>query len=291
VAKGEGSPVLPTVALGPYRVTRLIAGGNPIYGYSHFNKLLDRLMTEYYTDEQIVKFLLACEKAGINTWQSNYPESGRRQHAKIREAGCKIQWICLADPGDYGRGANTPEARLAATIKCATEAAKVKPVGIAHHGGVTDKQWRDGKIDLLRDFVNRVHDLGFPAGVSTHVPAVIELLESKGWPIDFYMGCFYRMSRTAQDFREEIGVVPVGETYLSSDPHKMTQALRQAKPPCLGFKILAAGRKCDTPEQVREAFQLAFKNLKPTDATIVGMFPRFTDQISENAQIVREICA
>ena len=30
---------LPTIKLGEHAVTRLIIGGNPMYGYSHFNKL------------------------------------------------------------------------------------------------------------------------------------------------------------------------------------------------------------------------------------------------------------
>ncbi|MGD0923356.1 MAG: hypothetical protein ABSA70_16570, partial [Terriglobia bacterium] len=74
-------------------------------------------------------------------------------------------------------------------------------------------------------------------------------------------------------------------------PERMCQMVRQVKKTCLGFKILAAGRKCDSSEQVREAFKFAFKNIKPTDATIVGMFPRFSDQITENARLVRELAA
>ena len=57
-------------------------------------------MREYFTDEQVVKYLLACEKAGINTWQSNYRDAAQRQFPKIRDAGCKMNWICLADPWD-----------------------------------------------------------------------------------------------------------------------------------------------------------------------------------------------
>jgi hypothetical protein len=33
------APPLPTVALGPHKVTPLIIGGNPIYGHSDFNQL------------------------------------------------------------------------------------------------------------------------------------------------------------------------------------------------------------------------------------------------------------
>jgi len=291
LGKGEGPALLPTVALGPHRVTRLIAGGNPLFGYSHFSWLLDRPMREYFTDQQIVQFMLDCEKAGINTWQSNYPQPLERQLPLIRDAGCRIQWIALADTGDVGKYSPRAVDIIAAARKCVVRAAREKPIAIAIRGIETDQLWKDGKIDALRDFLNQVHDLGFPAGVSAHNPAAIEALETKGWPIDFYMACFYRVTRSPEEFQQEIGVLPVGETYLGADPERMCRVIRQVKPPCLGFKILAAGRKCESSAQVREAFEFAFENLKPTDAVIVGMFPRFTDQISENARFIREICA
>src|SRR5689334_16435328 len=65
--RAESSNLLPTVSLGPHRVTRLIVGSNPMYGYSHFNQLYDQHMREWFTDERIVNLLLDCEKKGINT--------------------------------------------------------------------------------------------------------------------------------------------------------------------------------------------------------------------------------
>jgi len=130
-----------------------------------------------------------------------------------------------------------------------------------------------------------------PAGIATHIPAVIEYIETKNWPVDFYMACFYRVSRTPADFLNEIGVEPVGEAYLASDPGPMTKVILQTGRTCLGFKILAAGRKCQSAQEVRGAFQYAFKNIKPIDATIVGMIPKFSDQITENVRIVQEITA
>lgn len=282
--------VLPTVPLGSHQVTRLISGATPLYGYSHFNGLLDNLMRQYFTDEQVVKYLLACEKAGINTWQGGYGGPAERQIPKIREAGCTMNWICLAASGEV-RNPDSSKSVMAGAMKWASMAAKENPIGIAHHGIATDQHFAVGTIDLVRDFLNHLHDLGFPAGVSTYNPAVINALETKGWPIDFYMGSFYRVSRTQEDFQKDFGILPVGETYLATDPDRMTVALRQTKRLCLGFKILAAGRRSNSPEQVHECFEYAFKNIKPADALIVGMFPKFSDQITENAATVRVLLA
>lgn len=291
-AQSENPGALPTVPFGPHRITRLITGGNPLYGYSHFNRQYDLHMLEYFTDERVIQYLLDCEKAGINTWQSSYHDRTARQYPKVREAGCKIQWICLAAPWDVNQAREwTPDAILAGMLKCAEMVAPLKPIGIAHHGSATDRLWRAGKIDLVKTFINKVHDLGILAGISTHNPAILTALEEKGWDNDFYMAGLYYLTRQPEEFEKEIGVRPVGETYLSTDPPRMCKAVRQVKKTCLVYKVLAAGRKCGSPEEVRQAFGFAFKNIKPGDAAIVGMYPRYSDQISENVRTVQEILA
>src|SRR4051812_30753106 len=57
------APLLPTIKLGPHAVTRLIVGGNPIYGYSHFNKLFGQHQTAWHTPERVVELLKRCEQA------------------------------------------------------------------------------------------------------------------------------------------------------------------------------------------------------------------------------------
>lgn len=290
VQEPANTGLLPTVALGPSRVARLIVGGNPLYGYSHFNQQYDEHMLEWFTDERVVKLLLDCEKAGINTWQSSYHERVPRQFPLMREAGCKIQWICLAAPWDVEPNApRTPQGILDGMLKCADIAAKLKPIGIAHHGWATDTLWRAAKLDLIQTFVNKVHDLGIPAGISTHNPVILEALDAKGWANEFYMASFHYLSRRPEEYRKELGVVPVGETYLSDDPDKMCKVVRQVRKTCLVYKLLAAGRKCGSPHEVRAALDFAYRNIKPTDAAIVGMYPRYSDQIGDNTRTVREL--
>ncbi|HYV27691.1 MAG TPA: hypothetical protein VFA77_09175 [Candidatus Eisenbacteria bacterium] len=67
--------------------------------------------------------------------------------------------------------------------------------------------------------------------------------------------------------------------------------IQKAPKPCLAYKVLAAGRRVESPSQVRQCFETAFANIKPTDAVIVGMWQQFGDQVGDNAAIVREICS
>jgi len=39
---------------------------------------------------------------------------------------------------------------------------------------------------------------------------------------------------------------------------------------------------------VREAFKFAFTNIKPIDGVIVGMFPRYSDEVAFNVQATRD---
>jgi len=84
--------------------------------------------------------------------------------------------------------------------------------------------------------------------------------------------------------------LPTGSyLFFRDDPEVMTKVIRQVKQPCLGFKILGAGRLCSSQEKVRTAFEFAFANIKPTDGVIVGMFPWYFDEIGANAKYVREL--
>src|SRR5262249_16346300 len=73
-APQPASQTLPTVRLGPHEVSRLIVGGNPVYGHSHFNRLLSRYYTDWHTPERVLELLRRCEQVGINTWQNSYAD-------------------------------------------------------------------------------------------------------------------------------------------------------------------------------------------------------------------------
>jgi hypothetical protein len=266
-------PLLPTIRLGEHRVTRLIVGSNPISGYSYLGPILDKHMRDYFTPDRIVEFLWACEREGINTHQFSRPEQMADVFQRLRERGSKMKYICL-HAGGPGR------------ISVKKVVKNTKPIAIAHHGGVTDRLFREGKKSEVRDFVKRVKDAGVLAGVSAHNPDCIKRVADEGWQVDFFMTCFYYLTRTKEELEKMSPVVTVqiGYPFFASDPVTMTEVVRQVDQPCLGFKILAAGRLCNHDYKVEEAFKFAFEQIKPTDGVIVGMYPRYQDQIRQNAK-------
>jgi hypothetical protein len=270
-------PLLPVVKFGKTEITRLIIGSNPFYGYSHFNRILDAAMREYYTPERRVEVLLACERQGINSWQLHYNDQPREDLKHYRAAGGKMNLILLADFELMTNPALLPEI------------AKLGPLGIAHHGNRTDERFRNNEKGKVKDFLKMVRDTGVMVGLSTHNPNVIDCVESENWDIDYYQACLYRVSRTAEEARAEFKEAPIGETYMEKDPERMCRVIRQTKKPCLAFKLFGAGRTVNSRQQIESAFRFALTNIKPGDAVIVGMFPKFSDQVTENVSIVRKL--
>jgi len=272
------APLLPTIRLGSHEVTRLIIGGNPIYGYSHFNKLLSQHLTAWHTPERVQELLRRCEQCGINTFQNSYAERTLSDVDRYRAEGGTMHWLCLGNP-DWDQH---PES--------IADAAKHKPIGISPHGALNDRLHRERKYLVLNDLLKRIRDQGVLVGLSAHDPTLIEEAEQRGWDVDYFMSALYYLTRPKEESRRLLGEdLPLGEIYFPSDPPRMFKAIQGTKKPCLAYKVLAAGRRIGSPAEVRRCFVEAFAGIKPTDAVIVGMYQQFGDQVGENAVLVREV--
>ncbi|MGI6454736.1 MAG: hypothetical protein ACOX5R_03835 [bacterium] len=269
---------LPQVSLGSYKITRLIVGSNPMLGYSHLTGLVSQMMSDYFTVDRMVEFMLTCEKSGINTIQSSYSDKMNEALLKYREQGGQMHWILLANQ----ELSNHPG--MQEILR------RHKPIAVAHHGWVTDKLYRSGDLQPCVDFIKWMKDEGVLAGISTHNPVILRHIEKQNWDHDFTMASFHYVTRTRDEIREKLGTVPVlaNETYLPEDPVEMSQAVRESGKPTLVYKILAAGRYCRNAKEVEGRFKFAFENIKATDAVIVGMFPQFSDQIADNVKFTRQ---
>jgi len=267
VAAGLVAQTVPQVRIGSHLVSRIVLGANPIWGYSYQGVLMSKFMVNHFNDDNILKLLHQSEWAGINTFQTNFTKRFPNVWKRYQDEGGKMHLVILYHPKEV-------------TVK---EAALYRPIAIVHHGGVTDSYWKNGKFQVVHDFVKEVKDAGVLAGVSCHLPEVIDRITEENWDNDLFMACCYVMSRSAADWQKILGFKPIQTTFLPSDPERMCQSIRKTKKPCLAFKILAGGWMAGDREQTEQAFKYAFQNIKPSDGVIVGMLPAFDDQPSENA--------
>ncbi|MDP2998068.1 MAG: hypothetical protein Q8N47_11315 [Bryobacterales bacterium] len=267
---------LPTVKLGPHTVSRLIVGGNPVSGNSHTSDGLGREMRDYFTAENVKKMLRNCEQAGINTWQSRGDKHIQRLLTEYRGDGGRIQWIAQT------------ASELADIPRHIRDLASMKPVGIYHHGSQTDKFWAAGKIEQAREMCKVMRDAGVQVGLGTHIPEVIDYVESKAWDVDFYMTCLYNISRTKEEQEKLAGRKVDDQLFWHPDREKMLARVRQTTKPCLIFKVYGASRNCGSPEKMLDALRLAAKYAKPQDAIVIGMFPKHSEQVNQNCRLVMQ---
>ena len=271
-----GEKMLPTITLGNHKISRLIIGHNPFKGNSHFSEELDRDMLEYFTQERMIETLFECERQGLTVMLSRGDRDIMAMVDEYRRRGGKLHWICqtATEWGDIPDNIRT--------------IARHKPIAIYYHGSHTDSLYKEGRLETIRDCLKLIRDLGILVGVATHIPEVIEYIEERNWDMDFYMASLYNLSKV-----ERTSMLVSGERsddpFDDEDREIMCRTIRKTAKPCLAFKILAASRKTNSPAEVRAAFEFAFQRIKPIDAVVVGMFPKYKNQVEENARIVSEI--
>jgi len=272
---------LPTVKLGnsTLDITRLISGGNPLCGNSHFSDEMSAAMIEYFTTERVVAYLHRVQATGINTLQArgDYHRILHWRELFLREGG-RLHWVAQT------------ASEMADVFTNIRVIAAAGAEAIYHHGSKTDNLWLNGRIDEVKDYLACMRDTGVQVGLGTHIPEVIEYAEEHDWDVDFYMACFYNLNRTPRESALVSGQMDE-ELFNPDDPARMCQTIRRTEKMCLAFKILAASRACATQQQVKAAFDFAFANIKPIDAVVVGMYPRDIDQIALNVRYTVEACA
>lgn len=268
--------MLPTVKLGQTDITRLIVGGNPFSGNSHWSNARDWEMRDFFTGERIKQTLFHCEECGINTMLLRGDMHIMRLIYEYRKEGGKMNWIAMTGSEFLSYDGNV------------NQMMQYGPQAIYHHGSVTDALFKEGKYDEIRRRIGVIKEKGVPAGLGTHMPEVIDYAEDHGWDVDFYMACVYNISRTDRESSAITGKANGEEIFDPSDIPVMYRKIRETPKPCLAFKILGAARRCDTQDSVRAAFCEAFENIKDTDAVVVGVYPKDLDHVALDARYTAE---
>ena len=264
--------MLPTMKIGDVEITRLIVGSNPFTGKSHLNETVDADMKAYFTEEQAFAMLRRCEEAGINAVQSRGSMPVMGLIGRYRQAGGKLLWLAQT-----GKNLTTFDEEL-------DEMMKYDPAAVCIHGELADELYMTGMLDRLEGLLDRIRRKNVPCGICAHFPEVLTYAEEHGLKPDYYMASLYNLSQPDRSH----DVNPTGERFEDSDIPVMYHVIRHLSAPTVALKILGAGRRCGSEEQVKAAFREAFASMKPGDGVLVGMFDKYIDQPMRNAEYTAE---
>ena len=257
-------------------ISRMVLGVNPFYGFAHYNNNFANTMREWYTPERVCAVMHRCTQFGINAFNYVHLGRGPQDWSRFQSEGGQMHLICQVT-------ANVDMEMLVKTLK---------PLALQRQGEVVDDAWQSGKMETVREWCKKARDLGVLVGVGTHIPEVIAKIEEEDWDVDFYSGSVYNRRRRPEEWKNLLNgeiMEMSSDIYLQSDPARMYRVMRQTRKPCFAFKILAAGRIPD--RGIEQAFRTAFESIKPNDGVYVGMFPKFKDEVRQNAEIVHRILA
>lgn len=256
------------VKLGDLEVSRLILGGNPFSGFSHWHAAGDSEMKHYHSAARIKETYREAERLGVNT------HIGRADHHVIRvlmeywDEGGEIQWIAQTCPELGG-----PERGAMNGISNGAKAVFI-------HGGQTDNMRIHGRLEECIPVINMIHDKGLPAGVAGHVPAIFEWAEEH-LDCDFYMCSHY--NPIYRDKSPEHMTMD-DEVFDDADRERMTATIQKLSKPVIHYKILAAGR-----HDPKEAFDYTASKMRDGDAVCVGMYTKMkANMIEEDIRLLEE---
>ncbi len=261
-------PEMPRVSMGPFSVSRVIIGGNPFSGYSHLSPELDRDVKRYFTVARIKETLSLAERLGIDTFCGRADNHIMRLLGEYWEEGGRIQWLAQSAPERSSIIENARRAKLAG--------AKAFYV----HGGVADKLLEARSLGLLRETLSEIRGMGLLPGLAGHNPATHRAAVELGLDVGFHMVCFYHPASRMAKSEEK---VDEGK-YAAEDREAAVKLIRELPQPCIGYKILAAGRG-----DPREAIPFAMREIKPGDAVCIGFYPpKNPKMIEEDVALVIE---
>jgi len=259
---------LPTIGIGPLRVSRLILGSNPFSGFSHQSPAADDAMRHYYTAARIKAEMARAERLGITTY------IGRADHHIMRvlmehwDEGGSLRWLAQTCP------------ELGPTMRGVENALAGGAAACYVHGGRMDWLLANDQTDEAVEAVAAIRQAHLPAGIAGHNPAVFDWAEAH-LDCDFYMCSYYNPSDRSKIPQHD----PTRTEWFTEEARrKMVQRIATLSRPVIHYKILAAGRN-----DPREAFQFAARHLRPQDAICIGVYSADKpDMLDEDVRLFQE---
>jgi len=150
-----------------------------------------------------------------------------------------------------------------------TACAKNGGKAVCIQGECAGRAIREGKLELVKGWLEHVKSLGLPAGLASHRPEELLKAEDQGLPAEFYHL-----------------TVGVPDRFQQAERDKALETIRKLDKPVVAFKVLGAGRFMPA-----DAFPYVLKSVRRKDGICFGAFPQKRDEIAENAALAIRLTA
>jgi len=230
---------LPTTVIGGLKISRIVCGSNPFFGYSHFTRSRDLWMRSYFTDDRIKEVLTRACELGINAVISGMQDRLFSILRDLRDNGYEMHWIC------------TPGGSDSAEVQAGVDWCRDHDVAICiPHQNYTDNNLIPARDELLGydELADSIRSAGMVPGLSTHRPETVVTMDRAGKDVETYVLPFNSLG------------------FLSNVEVEWTRrVIVQSPKPIIVINPLAAARI--TPEV---GLPFVFRGIKDADAVAVG---------------------
>ncbi|MEW5983626.1 MAG: twin-arginine translocation signal domain-containing protein [Acidobacteriota bacterium] len=292
--RGRGQIVVEEVAgpmpmgrLGPYQVSRLIAGHNLVGWQAHARDLIyvSQLLRNYFTDDKVLQTYRMYEEVGINASYLRIEGRSVELAKKYDAQGGKLQWIAqlVINEKDQQRDLD-----IALEI-----GAKIGYI----RGLEGDRFWKAGRMDVVAAGIENAKKAGMVIGLATHsLDPLIAADKAGGLGADFYMKTFNAAQywsagaprtpdpnwKPSEEQLVQAEYEPGSHDNIwETTPRQTAEFFAKIEKPFVAYKVLGAGAIHPI-----DGFKYAFAN--GADFVSVGMYDF---QLREDVNVTKKLFA
>ncbi|MFC1603404.1 hypothetical protein ACFL5F_00110 [Planctomycetota bacterium] len=243
--------------------SKIICGTNPFYGHSHFSDARNAEYLGRFDDETIERMIQRCISLGINAVESSANERIVSILSRLRDKNPEPIHFVGSTRIDETSDIKSHQQKLSFLIENRAEVCVL-------HAQFVDRPRKGDDIRRLPQLIEKIHDAGLLAGISTHRVETVELCERQGYGIDTYL---FPLNLS--------GFVYPGYEGTESVQERITVVQNTPKPFIL-IKALGAGR---IPPD--EGLQFIAENAKSNDLISIGFGTE--NEVSETVELVEKL--
>ena len=250
------------VKIGKLSFSKVLCGSNPYYGLSHFSGARDAEYSTRFNDQAVEQVIQRCLDLGINTVESCANGRIISILTQLRIKNSQAIHFVGSTRIDETSDMKSHQQKLSFLIDNNADVCVV-------HAQYVDRPRTGDSIGGLARLIDKIHDAGLLAAISTHQVETVDLCEKQNYGVDTYL---FPMNLS--------GFVYPG--YEGNETvHDRIKTVQETPKPFILIKTLGAGR---IPPD--EALQFVADNAKSNDLISMGFGT--VEEAEESIQLIEK---